>query len=321
MFKARSADIITRLSILFIGVEISSQVLEQAQQFYKRHDNKLILIITVLLVLYLISVIAKFAWQLFPAKQSMSVSDTSVSTAVERSDNAGSMITNLDSLLRLDLFGAIDEAPEEPVSEEITDAPETRLNLVLHGVVPSSVKNLGTAIIAHRNSQATYSIGEQIKDTNVTLEQIYSDRVIIKNRAVRETLMLQGVKFDEANRQREQQARRASQNRSPQIEPREVKRQILSEPESFTDFIRMSPMQDETGLIGYRLTAGNRYPDFFSSLGLENGDIATEVNGLDLTNPQQALEAVSLLETEETLNIELIRDEVMISISIDVPKE
>lgn len=298
-------------------------MLDQAQQQYKRHDDKLILIVTVLLVLYLISILARFAWQLFPADDNAVASGANTALTTGRNDRDNSVETNLDALQRLNLFGSVELAAAQPVAQEITDAPETRLNMVLSGVVASSEKNKGAAVIAYRNIQATYGIGDQVEGTSVTLEQIYVDRVIIKNRSVRETLMLEGVDFDEANRSRgrSQQARSAATGPRSQVQARDAKAQILQQPESFTDFIRMSPMQDEIGLVGYKLTAGNKYPELFDSLGLQNGDIATMVNGLDLTNPQQALEAVALLQTDEELTIDLIRGDELVSVFIEIPQD
>ncbi|MEM0910885.1 MAG: type II secretion system protein GspC [Pseudomonadota bacterium] len=287
----------------------------------------MLLIVTVLLVLYLISIIAKFAWQFFPEEQNRLSSGSAAVSAFESENRDNGLETNLDALLNLNLFGAIEQAPPEPVEEDITDAPETSLNMLLSGVVASTEKDKGAAVIAFRNIQGSYSVGDQIEGTSVTLEQIYFDRVIIKNRAVRETLMLEGVDFEEANRSRARDRQpvptsqnRNAENRNAQVRAREVKAQILQQPESFTDFIRMAPTQNETGLVGYRLTAGNKYPELFTTLGLQNGDIATMLNGLDLTNPQEALEAVSLLQSEEELTIEIIRDDELVSVLVEIPQ-
>ena len=97
--------------------------------------------------------------------------------------------------------------PAEPVCPKLPTHQKTRLNLTLTGVVASSEQEAGTAIIENRGSQAVYGLGEKIEGTNATLQKVYNDRVIIKNGVRNETLMLDGIDYDEANRRREMQAR------------------------------------------------------------------------------------------------------------------
>ena len=80
---------------------------------------------------------------------------------------------------------------------EIEDAPQTRLNLTLTGVVASSNRENAAAIIEHQSSQETYGIGDLITGTRATLEQVHNDRVLIKQSGRLETLMLDGFEYEQ----------------------------------------------------------------------------------------------------------------------------
>ncbi|MGQ8366516.1 type II secretion system protein GspC [Glaciecola sp. 1036] len=303
---------------------INTQIVEPIQQIYRRHDTKLVLLVVILLSIYLLSVLAKLTWSLIPQPE---VQSANFQPSVNSGQNIGTdqTKTNLNALLDLNLFGDVEQAPPQQKVEEITEAPETQLNLLLSGVVASSEQGKGAAVIAYRNNQATYAIGDTIEGTNVTLEEIYKDRVIIKNRQVRETLMLEGIDYDEANARIEQnrQQTQQSRNQNPQLDQddvRDIRDQVRASPASFSEFIRLSPEQNNEGLVGYKVAPGNK-PEFFEAVGLENGDIITELNGLDLSNPEEAIEAVRLLQSEEWLDLQLLRNGDEISLTIEIPTE
>ena len=172
--------------------------------YLNQHQKQLHTIVVVLLSLYLIAFAAKLVWRIIPEPQ-LSATPT-VSRAPVISSSSGQNGVNIAKIQQLNLFGNAAAKPAEPVAE-VTDAPETRLNLTLTGVVASSEQEAGTAIIENRGSQAVYGLGEKIEGTNATLQKVYNDRVIIKNGVRNETLMLDGIDYDEANRRREMQAR------------------------------------------------------------------------------------------------------------------
>ncbi|MCJ8268857.1 MAG: type II secretion system protein GspC, partial [Psychrosphaera sp.] len=62
-----------------------------------------------------------------------------------------------------------------------------------------NINGKGTAVIASRGLQGTYSMGEKIDSTPAIVKQVYFDRVIIQNGDKRETLMLDGVVYDNNN--------------------------------------------------------------------------------------------------------------------------
>lgn len=287
-----------------------------------QHQKQLHTIVVVLLSLYLIAFAAKLVWRIIPEPQ-LSATPT-VSRAPVISSPSGKSGVNIAKIQQLNLFGNAAAKPAEPVAE-VTDAPETRLNLTLTGVVASSEQEAGTAIIENRGSQAVYGLGDKIEGTNATLQKVYNDRVIIKNGVRNETLMLDGIDYDEANRRREMQARqrpapKQEEDRSQLSEEAlEATAALRERPASFTDFISISPKTEEGQLIGYQVSPGKE-PELFKSAGLQAGDVITQINGLDLTDLQQSQEALSELRNAQNIELTIIRDGSLTTLYLDLPE-
>ena len=291
--------------------------------YLNQHQKQLHTIVVVLLSLYLIAFAAKLVWRIIPEPQ-LSATST-VSRAPVISSSSGKSGVNIAKIQQLNLFGNAAAKPAEPVAE-VTDAPETRLNLTLTGVVASSEQDAGTAIIENRGSQAVYGLGEKIEGTNATLQKVYNDRVIIKNGVRNETLMLDGIDYDEANRRREMQARNRPEPEELEEDTVELSEEALEataalreRPASFTDFISISPKTEEGQLIGYQVSPGKE-PELFKSAGLQAGDVITQINGLDLTDLQQSQEALSELRNAQNIELTIIRDGSLTTLYLDLPE-
>ena len=291
--------------------------------YLNQHQKQLHTIVVVLLSLYLIAFAAKLVWRIIPEPQ-LSATPT-VSRAPVISSPSGQNGVNIAKIQQLNLFGNAAAKPAEPVAE-VTDAPETRLNLTLTGVVASSEQEAGTAIIENRGSQAVYGLGEKIEGTNATLQKVYNDRVIIKNGVRNETLMLDGIDYDEANRRREMQARNRPEPQEEEEDTVELSEEALEataalreRPANFTDFISISPKTEEGQLIGYQVSPGKE-PELFKSAGLQAGDVITQINGLDLTDLQQSQEALSELRNAQNIELTIIRDGSLTTLYLDLPE-
>ena len=307
-----------------------------ATQFYQRNESKFILVVVILLSAYLLSFAAKITWTIIaePAEQTVqpNVENPKLSGASETSSSI-----NIAKIIDQNLFGnANAPKPVAPV-QEVTEVPQTQLNLVLSGVVSSNDPNRGAAIIEYRNNQDTYGVGDKIEGTSVTLDEIYADRVIIKNRVTRETLMLDGIDFDEANKKRAQDSQMSSSNISRAIAPsntvvmnqnmrettqafREARKKITQEPASFTDMISVLPHRIDGVFVGFQVSPGAQ-PGLFNALGLKNGDVIVQLNGLDLSDLQQSTEAMTQLQEADSLQLEVLRSGEFVSLELDIPAE
>lgn len=303
--------------------------LQPLTKIYSQHQNKIILLIVVLLSLYLLAIAAKLTWRLIPQP---AVSQTTTMGNVNTRPTQSSARLDIAPLTNLNLFGNPEAKPAVVVTNEVTDAPETKLNLTLTGVVSSNDPKVGAAIVENNGKQNTYGVGDKIDGTNATLDELYVDRVIIKNRLTRETLMLDGIDFDEANQMREQDSRQTAQqfetpqgpvefqmpNRDAARSAREMREKISQSPTSFTDFIAVQPHAPNGELIGYKVSPGKQ-ADFFRDVGLRSGDVVTEINGLNLSDPSQSLEAITVLKEAQSLQLEVLRGDEALSLDIDIP--
>ena len=289
-----------------------------------KYQQKLNLLVVILLAIFLLAYAAELTWRLWPqpAGNSSVENMPSGQPIIQQSANNN---LNLADIKRLNLFGNYNAAPV--VEKEVTDAPVTRLSLTLTGVVASSEKGQGAAIIENRKLQQTYGIGEKIEGTNASLQKVYADRVIIKNGATNETLMLDGVDY---KKNVLQVASQAPVNSGPQDTPDterrtlsdaaiQASRDLQEQPASFIDYIAVSPHRPNGELSGYQVSPGKK-PALFQAAGLKSGDVITEINGLDLTDMQQALEAMNMLKELQSLQMTVQREDELITIYLDLPQ-
>ncbi|WP_339767701.1 type II secretion system protein GspC [uncultured Paraglaciecola sp.] len=282
-------------------------------------------VVVALLVIFLLAYLAELTWRLMPQSELAAI-ETPTMRANPITGEANNAL-DLNTLKRLNLFGDFQAGPV--VEQTVTDAPETRLNLTLTGVVTSSVKEQGAAIVENKGSQETYGLGDKIIGTNATLREVFRDRVIIRNGVVNETLMLDGIDYDEANNKR---STTASRRKTPVSAPAPIQRDVVTlsddvidatrmlqqQPANFTEFISVAPHNQNGELQGYRVSPGKK-PELFQAAGLKNGDVITDINGLNLTDPQQAVEAMGELRQAQSLQITVSRDNELLTLFLDLP--
>ena len=294
--------------------------------FWQQHQARVRSVVVTVLAAYLLYFLADVVWRVVPAPTLITAKATTVSKPVAK--NAQTRI-DIDKLQALHLFGKQKEAPIVQATPVETDAPETTLNLTLTGVVSSSDVESGAAIILHQGTQMTYGVGEKIDGTNATLRQVLADRVIIRNGVRDETLMLDGVDFKSPARPAQQTARSApaTTGRKATTTAKTVSAEAVAagealraQPENFTDYIAISPMNQDGALVGYQVKPG-RDPALFEAAGLKNGDIVVQINGMDLTDPQQAMDAMSEMRSAQSIELTVMRDGSYATIYLDMPSE
>lgn len=288
-----------------------------------KNQQKINLLVVVLLAIFLLSYAAELTWRLWPQPDDNSKVENVSNGQSLTIKNANNNL-NLADIKRLNLFGDYNASPVE--EKEVTEAPVTQLNLTLTGVVSSSTKDQGAAIIENRNQQQTYGIGEKIEGTNASLKEVYADRVIIKNGPSSETLMLDGLDYNKNPKQQRQDPptrlqpnNRDSQRRTLSDDAMQASRELQDQPSSFIDYIAISPHRPDGELMGYRVSPGKK-PALFKAAGLKSGDVITELNGLDLTDMQQALEAMNMLKEVQSLQMSVQREDEIITIYLDLPQ-
>jgi general secretion pathway protein C len=286
-------------------------------------------LLNLILVLLLAWLFARLSWQLLPVPEFASPVLVQQAGVV----STGAANTHLDKLLSYSLFGKVTAEPER-AAPVVTEAPKTQLNVKLTGVVAQADPNLGSAIIESRGSEGTYAVEDTLDGTNAVLKQVLIDRVLIQQAGRFETLMLDGIEYTKmaqanAGLGREDNPEPSYENElvaSPQAEAPALdasdlgvsRDELLAEPMKFFDYIRVSPQQREGVLVGYKLMPG-KDPALFTQLGLQQNDLAIEINGIPLNDMQQAMRVINELRDASEAAIKIERDgeirDILVSLS------
>jgi len=305
-------------------MQLPSNLSELSDTWAKAPQDKIAKSISLVAIIVLAYLLAQFTWLVLTPTQSPVTLAAKPVTSTGQQNNQSA---NVAGITALNLFGKYNQ---EPKVEEVVvqDAPETSLRLTLSGTVASDDPATAAAIIENNGKQETYGIGDQITGTRATLESVATDRVIIKHRGKHETLMLDGVKYSKQKAKR-QSARTTSREKTktPPTERRlvpgvaDVKAELAANPAKLTDYMRISPRRVEGKITGYELRPGKR-PEFFTAAGLKAGDVAVQINGLDLTVPQESMQALRALREDSDLSLLIDRGGEMteILLSLDSTK-
>ncbi|MFT5879953.1 MAG: general secretion pathway protein C [Moritella sp.] len=255
---------------------------------------------------------ALLTWQLWPAKSA------TVSSWQPQSDNLSNQSDNfeLSGLRRLYLFGKQQTEKSRPIPVQNVDAPKTRLRLTLAGIVVSSEPDLALAIIENKGSQDTYGIDEEIGSTQATLKRVLQDRVLIEYRGKLETLMLDGESFTSGGPENRP---RATQSGIEKTDLTHLRRDLLENPASITDYVRISPVRKDGKLSGYRVNPGKKRA-LFKEVGLQPNDLAVSLNGYDLTDTRQAMEIAKQLKDLTDMSLTVERNGQLHSIYLSLPE-
>ena len=224
---------------------------------------------------------------------------------------------DIDSLKQADLFGHYVPNQQVDANNSVkVDAPKTRLNLTLAGVVASSDPSLSLAVIANRGAQDTYGINEVIQGTRVKLKAVLVDRVILDNEGRDETLMLDGVDYskpalDNPDPLRvEPVANEEVNDESPDLQDKldKIHQEIQNDPKALLKYVRLSIMKEGDDIKGYRLSAGSDRA-LFDSVGLKDGDVAVSINGVDLKDADALTKVLGALSDTQEINLTVERDD------------
>ena len=83
-----------------------------------------------------------------------------------------------------------------------------------------------------------------------------------------------------------------------------------------TDIIRLAPHVEEGQVVGFRVTPG-RDRETFEALGLQPGDVVTDINGTVLDDPSRGLQVFESLGEATMANVTVLREGVPQVIVID----
>ena len=271
------------------------------------------------LLVYIAYVGAKITWSVVPQAQSSQSTSTAINSRNANSSKQSHTV-DVTKIQSLNLFGLYNEGDVVEAEIEMANVPETRLNLVLTGLVASDEQSKAAAIIEYQGKQETYGIGDIIIGTRANLEQVLMDRVLIKQSGRLETLMLDGFDYNQpakkiANKpvaKRDKTKIGPQSTRSGVVDQRSNKQltatakslraEFSQDPAKIGDYLRISPKRKDGKIIGYTLRPGKKH-EFFKLAGLKAGDVAVEMNGFDLIAPTQAMQAMAEMRQARDISL------------------
>jgi general secretion pathway protein C len=261
--------------------------------------------------------------------------------------NRGEEVVTLDvgSMLGLGLFGnpVNVTGQAEAVAQTASDrdgieagAKETRLDLTLVGTLVTSTDGLGTAVIEARKTQTTYAVGDSLPVSgDVTLAKVLTKQVVLNNGGQYELLTL----FEDnplSKAVRVSAVQGEPDNTPPSaVDPSATssgvvidspeataiaatyRERLYSEPESLARAVKVSAVNNENGIYGYRVAPGSD-ATAFKALGFESGDIVTAVNGLDLSDPANTVSLYQSMRDATEATFDIKRGDTTLTLSVSL---
>ena len=280
--------------------------LPQLQPLYQR----LPVIVSLLLVVACAHALVKITWMLLPEAQIEAAPLRTARVSITTADDNAQDIRRLTSA---HLFGETQSA----AAAAPTSAPETRLNLVLRGVIASDPMARSSAIIAQGNGgkEDVYGVGDKLPG-GVSVSEVHAENVILERGGRLETLNL--AKDSDVGEII------ASEDDNPGLAPaspgealRDIRSNILKNPTSFGEYALPVVVKQEGKQIGYRLEPQQK-GDMLAELGLEPEDVITEINGVKLDNPQNGIVALRKLSTSNMISIKVRRNGAEVPLNIQL---
>lgn len=269
------------------------------EELAKAANRYLPSVVCALLIIVLASKLAELTWVIIPGTP-LNSPPPLVNEAI-----SGPVTTrlNLATISDRHLFGE-PSATTPPILESLVELPETDLNLELRGIMSTEDSGSGWAIITDSRAQEkTYYIGDLIEGNNGTmLYAVYGDRIILNRLGNLETLRL--PKDISANAVT---ATVPLSSTLPAPAPSSLQDVIVQNVSRITDVLRVQPQIEQGQMVGFRVNPGQAQSQF-DALGLQPGDVVTDINGTALTDPSRSLLVFEALGEATIANVTIIRN-------------
>jgi general secretion pathway protein C len=209
---------------------------------------------------------------------------------------------DVQSIINAHLFGAV--SPDAQAVGDPSNAPETRLSLVLAGTIASSDPKSGFGIIGESAAAAKlYSVGDSVPG-GARLHAVYGDRVILDRGGQLEALLLPR-EYKGGAPALAPQARNDAPAGALVID--RVRRMIAQDPGSVSDIMRPQPVFANGQQRGYRVYPGRNRAQF-ARLGLKPGDLIMSINGTPLDDPQRGMEIFRSIGSSDQVRVVVERN-------------
>jgi type II secretion system protein C len=266
-------------------------------------DRWLRLAVLLLVLAALAQQLSLIVWHLVPLPE---VGANQKPVEIERNVAPADSGTNFQQqakvISRAFLFGKAQVEQKQVVVVE--EAPQTELNYKLRGVYFSPDERLSSAIVETKpNNSKNYLLEDELAD-NITLARIEEDYILINRFGKLERLDLEKPDAPVLVSNN----RPASGGAAPESALlRSYKKRYSSNPMALATRFQAIPVQQDGSNVGFKLKA-LRGESLLKKLSFEPDDIFTEVNGVSLKNPFEALDALKSLTTANSISVTIIRN-------------
>jgi len=274
---------------------------QSPEQLVAKASEHLPLWVSLTLVILIAYYLARMIWLFFPASDDVLWTPPQTMSVGERAASGMSPENNHGAIVEAHLFGnaSKDMTPVIQTTNEGDDAPDTRLNLSLRATVAAIDNNFAHAIIADgSNNEKVYFIKDSVPG-GATLHRVAVDRVILNRGGVLEALRLPKEFTGSPVSSRKIGGRQQT--------PQNIQQLISENAASFSEIIRPQPFMPNGQLKGYRVFPGRNRQQFIA-LGLRPGDLVTEINGVTLSDPAQAMQMFSNLGSASQFSVTIERN-------------
>ena len=266
--------------------------------------------LSILLIIVCSYILSQITWSLIPGEDSLA---TSPNTLVAQNKP---QTQNFNHISDAHLFGNFQQSSTPVVK---ADAPDTRLNLTLKGLLAATPMEHAAAIISmgKNGKEDVYSVGDKVSSASVV--EIHVDRVILQRGGKMETLRMPTdsvndfIKSGPASR-----SNTSSRASTPGAMLSDIRKQILKNPTSFGKFAIPVPYKENGKLRGYRLKPQGD-SSLFEAVGLSPNDVLIAINGVELNNPAKGLKALRSLQKAKQVDITVLRNGAEMPLHFEIP--
>lgn len=272
--------------------------------------NRLSVFITVLLIILLADSLARLSWNVL-----LPLDANPAATVDDPLDDAAQSTTANDDIdytavADWHLFGETPKARPKPPPTAPISAPETQLNLNLVGIFFSDNEQLAVALIAASNNSgvSSYRVGDTLPG-GASLEQVYTDRVVLNRNGRLETLSLPKLtafSYEPPSYNPSSSDAMDNETINARDVAQEIRERIATQPQALRDLVQARPFIKNGQFMGFRLLPGLDN-QMFEQLGLEPGDVITQVNGVRLTDPQQSMTVLQEVLNADQVAVQVLR--------------
>lgn len=209
------------------------------------------------------------------------------------------------------------EEKKEVVKFNIMDkCSKSSLNLELQGIIYSADPSSSLATIREKGYDIAdiYRAGDVILgNDNVVVYLVEKERVILNNDGVKECLEIKGNSKKFANSPKTSIRKKIKSTEEPT--------EALDTVQLNTDFVtealgpgfsrilesgRLVPYSKDGGMLGFKLI-GVKSGSLWNKIGLNNGDVITNVNGSSMAQPDKGFTLYEALQNDQEIRLDFLR--------------